>query len=66
MNVVEEVVAEELSPYKGLVTSVVPAEQDHEAAATSCFCVNPAGQSCCEANPLQRHLILLPRRRIEV
>ena len=37
-NGVEEVVAEELLPYKELFTPVLPG-QDHKAAATSCFCV---------------------------
>ena len=38
VNVAEEAVAEELLPYKELLTSVVPG-QDHKTAATSCFCV---------------------------
>ena len=45
MNVAEEVVVEELSPYKKLFTAVVP-EQDLVAAATSCFHVFSSCQSC--------------------
>jgi len=37
MNVAEEAVAEELLPYKEMFTLVLP-EQDHKAAATTCFC----------------------------
>ena len=36
MNAVEEAVIEVLLPYKELFTAVV-LQQDHEAAATSCF-----------------------------
>ena len=43
MKVAEEAVAEELLPYKELLTSVVPG-QDHKTAASSCF--RAAGQSC--------------------
>ena len=43
-NIAEEVVVEELSPYKELFMTVVP-EQDL-VAATSCFCVFSHCQSC--------------------
>ena len=44
-NVGEEAVAEELSPYKELFTTVV-LQKDHGAAATSCFRVYCSSQSC--------------------
>ena len=42
MNANEEAVTEELLPYKELFTTVV-LQQDHEAAATSCFVFTAAG-----------------------
>ena len=45
MNVVEEAVVEELSPYKEFFTTVVP-EQGHVAAVLSCLHVFSSCQSC--------------------
>jgi len=44
-NAAEEAVAEELSPFQELFTTVV-LDQDDDTAATSCFHVHSSCQSC--------------------